>query len=87
MTNIKLTKVFENEHGIHVMVKSSAFIKINESEFFLITESTIRKGIRCKDDPEFIVLITQDSEFMGLFKRSHVADEENNTAACWVKVY
>mgnify|MGYP003458118414 CR=1 FL=1 len=77
MNNIKLTKVFENEYGIHVMVKSSAFIKINESEFFLITESTIRKGIRCKDD----------SEFMGLFKRSHVADEENNTAACWVKVY
>ena len=47
MNNIKLTKVFENEYGIHVMVKSSAFIKINESEFFLITESTIRKGIRC----------------------------------------
>ena len=87
MNNIKLTKVFENECGIHVMVKSSAFIKINESEFFLITESTIRKGIRCKDDPEFIVLVTQDSEFIGLFKRSHVADEENNTAACWVKVY
>lgn len=41
MNNIKLTKVFENEYGIHVMVKSSAFIKINESEFFLITESTI----------------------------------------------
>ena len=87
MNNIKLTKVFENEYGIHVMVKSSAFIKMNESEFFLITESTIRKGIRCKDDPEYIVLITQDSEFIGLFKRSHVADEENNTAACWDKVY
>lgn len=36
MNNIKLTKVFENEYGIHVMVKSSAFIKINESEFFLL---------------------------------------------------
>ena len=87
MNNIKLTKVFENEYGIHVMVKSSAFIKINESEFFFFSLSTIRKGIRCKDDPEFIVLITQYSEFMLLFKRSHVADEENNTAACWVKVY
>ena len=71
----------------HVMVKSSALIEINVSEYYLIPESTIRKGIRCKDDPEFIVLITQDSEFMGLFKQSHVADEENNTAACWVKVY
>ena len=87
MNNIKLTNVFENESGIHVMVKSSIFLEINDSDYYLITESTIRKEIKCINDPEFIVLITQDSEFTGLFKRSHVADDENETAACWNKVY
>lgn len=87
MNNIKLTKVFENESGIHVMVKGASFLAVNESEYYLITDSVIRKEHRCKNEPEFIVLISQDSEYSGLFERSHVADEENNTATCWNKVY
>lgn len=87
MNITKLTKVFEIESGIHIMVISPTFSKMNQSEFFLINDSTVRKEVDNQADPEFIVLVTDNSEFLGLFKRSHVADEENNTAACWVKVY
>ena len=87
MNYIKLTKVFEKECGIHIMVNSSTSSRINDSEYYLFNDSTIRKEVSNQADPEFIVLITKDLVFIGLFKRSHLAEEEKKNPVCWNKVY
>ena len=85
MDNTKLIRAFEKESGIHVMVPSCSSLEKSESEYFLLNESTIRKETGICDEPEFIILLSTDSEFIGLFKKLHVAD--SNSAVCWSKVY
>ena len=76
----------ENEDGISIMVLAKDSSTINENEYYLHEENTIQKVKRSRVEPEFIILLDEDNIFKGLFKRTHVADNDEDAAMMWTKV-
>lgn len=89
MEYIRLTKAYEKESGIHIMVLGCIEMTLNANEYYLINESTIRKEISSciEPEPELIILIDTNNTFNGLFKRSHIDDTDMSSPVCWNKVY
>lgn len=87
MEYIRLTKAYEKESGIHIMVLGCIEMTLNANEYYLINESTIRKEISSciEPEPELIILIDTNNTFNGLFKRSHIDDTDMSSPVCWNK--
>ena len=86
MEYTRLQPFQETEDGISIMVLARNSSTINESEYYLDGENTIKKVKRSSAEPEFIILIDEDSTYHGLFKRTHVADNDEDAALMWTKV-
>ena len=86
MGYIRFQPFQDTEDGISIMVLARDSSIVDENEYYICDEKQIQKVKRSRVEPEFIFLIDKDNIYQGLFKRTHVADNNENTALVWTKV-
>lgn len=57
----------------------------NENDYYLFEKDLIRKGKRSSTEPEFIIVVDENMEHIGLFKKLS-GRNDNDTEICWKKI-